>query len=297
MAQARRGFTLLELLVVIAVIAVLIALLLPAVQKVRAAAVRIQCANNLKQIGLAAHMYHDALSAFPPGMCSQGFQSPTPLASWHTLLLPYIEQSPLWALTQEAYRETPNPFSNPPHVGLSTVMRTYGCPADGRVSSVQLSARTGNVIALGSYLGVSGLTTLQADGVLYRDSQTRLLDITDGTSNTLFAGERPPSTDNQFGWWYAGAGQQFTGSGDAVLGVQELNFLPASINTCPPGPYAYREGKLSNQCDMFHFWSLHSGGANFGFADGSVRFIAYSGAALLPALASRAGGEVATPPD
>lgn len=295
MRMRRCGLTLIELLVTIAVVAALIGLLAPAVQKVRASAARLQCLNNLKQIGLAAHHYHDGQTAFPPGLCVQSGRSPTPLAGWLTQLLPYLEQGPLWASTQDAYRRSRNPFNNPPHVGLATVVRGYCCPADSRVYSVQLATRTGNVVALGSYLGVSGLTTPKADGVFYRDSSTRLTDIADGSSNTIIAGERPPSPDYQFGWWYAGAGQQFTGSGDSVLGVQELNFLPSPITACPPGSYTYKGGLLTNQCDMFHFWSLHAGGSHFGFADGSVRFVTYSGAAILPALASRAGGEVATP--
>jgi prepilin-type processing-associated H-X9-DG protein len=123
-----------------------------------------------------------------------------------------------------------------------------------------------------------------------------MADISDGTSQTLFAGERPPSADFQFGWWYAGAGQLFTGSADMVLGVHERNVLPLSIGYaygCPPGPYSFGPGRMSNQCDMFHFWSPHNGGgANFLFADGSVHFLSYSAAPILPALATRSGGEV-----
>jgi len=98
----------------------------------------------------------------------------------------------------------------------------------------------------------------------------------------------PASADFQFGWWYVGAGQQFTGSADMFLGVTERNVLPPSIVQCPPGPYQYGPGRLDNQCDMFHFWSLHSGGANFVFADAHVQFIAYSAAKVMPALATRA---------
>src|SRR5437870_10645760 len=94
-------------------------------------------------------------------------------------------------------------------------------------------------------------------------------------SNTLLAGERPPSADFQFGWWYAGAGQKFTGSADMILGVRERNILLGRLGACPPGPYQFRPGNLGNQCDMFHFWSLHDGGAWFLFADGSVRFLTY----------------------
>ncbi|HMF16230.1 MAG TPA: H-X9-DG-CTERM domain-containing protein [Gemmataceae bacterium] len=79
-----------------------------------------------------------------------------------------------------------------------------------------------------------------------------------------------------------------------ILGVQEHNIMPITAGPCPPGTYTFEPGSISNQCDMFHFWSLHPGGASFLFADGSVHFLSYSVAPILPALASRAGGETAS---
>ena len=110
------------------------------------------------------------------------------------------------------------------------------------------------------------------------------------SGKTLFAGERPPSADQQFGWWYASAGQGFSGSLDATLGVQEINTLPLAFAYCVPGPYQYGPGNVDNQCDMFHFWSLLPGGANFLFADGAVHFVGYDAAPQMPAMASRTGG-------
>jgi prepilin-type N-terminal cleavage/methylation domain-containing protein/prepilin-type processing-associated H-X9-DG protein len=295
MLARRHGFTLIELLVVIAIIGVLIALMLPAVQRIRAAAMRTQCANNLKQIGLAAHQYHDANKLFPAGMRAQKGKDPYRYASWLTFLLPYVEQQGLWAATQGAYRNTRSFTQNPPHIGLSTVVPVFTCPADSRAGSVQTAQRENIAVALTSYLGVSGQDLNTLDGVLFRDSRIRIADITDGTSNTLFAGERPPSTDFQYGWWYAGVGQRFTGSAEMILGVREKNVMLVTKGSCPPGTYNYGPGRLDNQCDMYHFWSPHLGdGAHFLFADGSVRFLSYSAAPLMPALASRAGGESVT---
>ncbi len=151
------------------------------------------------------------------------------------------------------------------------------------------------MVAFTSYLGVAGQDAYRTrDGILFQNSTTSLLAVTDGTSNTLLLGERPPSADFQFGWWYAGSGQRATGSADIVLGVREPNLLPiVAGSTCGPGRYPFSPALgLSDPCGMFHFWSPHSGGANFAFADGSVRFLTYEANSIMPALASRAGGEV-----
>jgi prepilin-type processing-associated H-X9-DG protein len=136
------------------------------------------------------------------------------------------------------------------------------------------------------------VTTGERQGVVFAGSRVRLADVLDGTSSTLFAGERPPSADLRFGWLYAGGGQDRTGSLDSVLGVRERNVaVEGNYRGCGSGPFPYAPGRLDDPCAAFHFWSLHGGGANFAFADGSVRFLPYSARDLLPALATRAGGE------
>jgi prepilin-type N-terminal cleavage/methylation domain-containing protein/prepilin-type processing-associated H-X9-DG protein len=289
MQSARRqGFTLIEMLVVIAIIAILVALLVPAVQKARAAAARAQCANNLKQIGLAVHEYHDQKKILPPGM---SLEVSDRFSSCLTYILPYIDQQTLWTVTAAAYQQSPIPFNDPPHIGLATVIPVFVCPIDSRANQPQIAPKNNFLVAFTSYLGVSGQNLSTRDGVFFPDSRVHLTDITDGTSNTLMAGERAPSADFQFGWWYAGVGQKFTGSCDMLLGVYEKNVQPVTVGSCAPGYYPFADGNINNQCDMFHFWSLHPGGANFLLADGTVHFLSYSAAPIMPALASRAGNE------
>jgi prepilin-type processing-associated H-X9-DG protein len=127
-------------------------------------------------------------------------------------------------------------------------------------------------------------------------SEHPLNDITDGTSNTLLIGERPPSADLRFGWWYAGWGQDKDGECDGVLGAR-TEPRPGLFTNCDGTPERFQPGRFENQCDMFHFWSPHAGGANFTFADGSVRFLSYSADDILPALATRAGGEAVAVPE
>jgi prepilin-type N-terminal cleavage/methylation domain-containing protein/prepilin-type processing-associated H-X9-DG protein len=294
--DARRGFTLIELLVVIGIIAVLIGMLVPAVQQVRHSGYRTQCANNLRQIGIAMHQHHDACGALPIGCSYRGGADPLPFMSWNTRLLPFLEQEALWARTVAAFSSDPRFLHNPPHVGLATVMPVYSCPADPRTLDVRRLTTT--TVAFTAYLGVEGTDQFLKDGVLYLDSRIRFADITDGTSNTLLVGERPPSADGVLGWWYAGEGQGRGGSGDMVLGVRERNIFSPWGKGCLAGPYHFGPGRSNNQCDAFHFWSLHTGGgAHFLFADGSVRFLPYSADSVMPALATRAGNDASSLPD
>jgi prepilin-type N-terminal cleavage/methylation domain-containing protein/prepilin-type processing-associated H-X9-DG protein len=286
--RSRQGLSLIELLIVIAIIGVLIALLLPAVQRARDAASRSECANNIRQIGLALHSYHDSHGVLPPGVSHAGVSEPFPFMSWNTRLLPYLEQPALWSQAQAAYQRTPNFLNDPPHP-IATVVRTFLCPSDSRVSTPHAFSDTVRA-AFTSYLGVEGRNQFRQDGLLYLNSRVRFGEVTDGLSHTLLVGERPPSSTFTLGWWYAGWGQNQDGSAEMVLGVQERNFGKYSA-TCPAGPYTYSQGSLSEFCDAFHFWSPHLGGATFLFADGSVHLIPYSAAPIMPALATRSGGE------
>jgi prepilin-type processing-associated H-X9-DG protein len=293
--RRRVGSSLLELLVVIGTIAILTGLLLAAVQRVRAAADRLRCQNNLRQVALALHGYHDVDGRMPPGTSPDLPTEPFPYLNWHARILPYLEQEPLWRVV-ESGRRTFGPGVGLARPGKDQVVPMFACPADTRTAVAWiLPDRVPEFrIALTSYLGNAGTDYRRQSGVLYLASGTRLIHVTDGTSSTLLAGERPPSADLRFGWWYFGIGQGWTGSLDAVLGVRERNILggPSPYALCAAGPYSFQPGRVDNLCSAFHFWSLHSGGTNFAFCDGSVRFLRYEADAILPALATRIGGEV-----
>lgn len=285
--QARLAFSLIELLVVIAIVAILLSLIIVAVQKARSSAARLACSNNLRQIGLALHQYHEQRGAFPPGVSINNECHPEPFLGWTARILPYLEQEQLWREIQRSFRQDKNFLHRPPHLHVSTVIKVYACPS---VPEAQQPHPQHNV-AFTSYLGVEGHDQFTLDGTLFYDSRVALAEITDGTSHVLMVGERPPSPDGKFGWWYAGHGQEKDGSAEMILGVRETCRFPEYLFDCTVGPYHFIRGDEGNPCSTFHFWSRHPGGANFLFADGSVRFLRYELDPLMPALASRAGGE------
>ena len=272
----RSAFTLIELLVVIAIIAILIALLVPAVQKVRAAAARIQCANNLKQIGLALHMYHDNNKGFPQaydGALPWNAPDNANRKSWMAIILPFLEQDNVQKQGVAGYQ--------------GVVIKVYSCPAD------PLSGKVGTYLslppgALTDYLAVDGSIYLNKpsalngvglcnDGVMFGGSRVRITDITDGSSNTVMVGERPPAPSLTWGWWTYGPL-------DAAMGVQ--NAAPDPHGGSCPLPQLYGPGKGEVECDCLHYWSHHSGGANWLLGDGTVRFITMGAASILPKLAT-----------
>jgi prepilin-type N-terminal cleavage/methylation domain-containing protein/prepilin-type processing-associated H-X9-DG protein len=295
----RRAFSLVELLVVIAIIAILIALLIPAVQKVRAAADRAHCANNLKEIGIALHDLHVVHGCFP-----LAYGGKTGYASWMNQILPYIGQEALYQPFLGWYTHVPG-----------SIIPTYLCPADPRENAgglyeqdfVEGGQTIKYICAMTSYLGVLGKTVNVNDtadpslkGVFGEafDVNVRISDIADGLSTTLMAGERPPSLNNEFGRWYE---IQFNSSLWAQVDwpwaqIQDSNDDGTGA-TCPVRSY-FSPGNLSDYCHVNHFWSFHDGGGNWLLCDGSVRFMDYSaGTTVVPPMATIAGGEVVSEMD
>ncbi len=319
MPRRPRGFTLIELLVVIAIIAVLIALLLPAVQAAREAARRAQCVNNLKQMALALHNYHDAILAFPPGYVAaarfiDGETDTSPGWSWASMILPQLDQSPLFASANFAL-----PLAAAANTTTArTSLNAFLCPSDqlpgptypvtdgfgntvATVAPTSYGACTGNDaadVALG--LNNDGL----GNGVFHRNSATRIGSITDGTSQTILLQERAWG-DSEGTWTGAIAG-----------GV----ILKGPFNPCPIGGDTsyFAPCLVLLHCHLLNAnadfdgglddpSSFHPGGANAVFADGSVHFLKnvsgdagtnpdgstrYTPASLImQALGTRAGGE------
>jgi prepilin-type N-terminal cleavage/methylation domain-containing protein/prepilin-type processing-associated H-X9-DG protein len=311
MTRTRRSaFTLIELLVVIAIIGILIALLLPAVQKVRDAANRTKCSNNMKQMGLLLHNYHDVNGRFPPGVQTAAADSYHQWWSWMASSMQYYEQDNLYKVADDfAHNVNPDPWRGP-NPALATTVKLWVCPADPRtdIATTVNDIYGGPIkVAFTEYLGVSGIAFNPQDssppaGVFYQGSKTRIAEVTDGLTNTLFVGERPPSQDLDFGWWFAGAGVDLNhtqnGTGDVVLGAREVRYWQycSNHNTDPgscqiPNKVGLQPGNLNDTCDQAHFWSLHANGSNFLLGDGSVRFVTYSFDSILPQLCTRAGGE------
>lgn len=286
--KSRQGFSLIELMVCMAVIALLTSLLLPAIQQARSAARRTKCQNQVRQLVLSIQLFESAHRHLPEGRDSDGF-------GWAVNLLPYFEQNELYHQTQQAIQHGSafEPF-HPSDKGLTIL----ACPEDSRVSQAQYATSINRFIGLNSYAGNAGVNHLTLDGVFFNQSAVRMRDILDGTSNTFAVGERPPSPDFNFGWWYTGAGQDGSGNCDLFLGIEEILAEDSAIldySSEVPANSLYGPGLLDRYSDILHFWSPHNGGSFFGFCDGSTRFISYhADQHVLRFHATRSGREITT---
>lgn len=285
-----------ELLVVIAIIAVLVGLLVPAVQKVRETASRAQCFNNLKQIGLALHNQHNAAGQFPAGYLS-GFDAngndTGPGWGWAALILPHMEQDNLFRLL-----DLKQPIELPVHqAARETVIKSYLCPSDGALSqsfpvgprsAMGALTKTTCQVAPTNYVGNFGIGEpgVDGEGVFYRGSAVRLADITDGTHCTLLVGERS-FRHAESTWVGAVNGANHCPSLNSPLPLQILpssNFVLGHTGETFRGP-AYPE-------EINHFTSRHAGAGNYLFADGHVAGLGGGTSyAVYKALSTRSGGE------
>lgn len=297
-STSRKGFTLIELLVVIAIVALLIGLLLPAVQKVRESANRMSCQNNLKQIGLAMHNYHDTLGSFPSGYLCRVQPDPiqtSPGWGWASLVLPYVEQENLGRAIQ--FRLPVEDAAN--LTARTTPLRLFTCPSDRSTGVFRILDEDGRPLAeaaTNSYaacFGAGGEIGEDPDGgngLFFRNSRIRFADVTDGSSNTIAVGERAAAF-TQAAW--AGAV-----SGGTTRITPRAPVFSTAVEEAPTQTLAHTGSHTLNDpyADPDDFFSPHAGVGMFLFGDGSVRPVR-AGVELpvLKALSTRAGQEIVDP--
>lgn len=312
-----KGFTLIELLVVIGIIGILIAMLVPAVQKVRESAARLHCTNNLKQIGLALHSFHDQRGVLPPGYID-GNTNPNstpdndigPGWGWASFILPYLEQ-------ENVYNQIN--FSQPVGMGVNAKISQqplgiFQCPADAYFEPLVFDVYDSNSnkiasVAHSNYIACNGADecfngaggdSQPNRGAFYRNSRTRLIDVSDGLTSTIFAGER------------SGNHAPATWTGAVPGGRCPAWMAGQAVYSPPPGPaYAnadFGEAFVLGHANATHlpsadfpiydpdtFYSMHSTrGANFLFGDGSVHYLTSSiNPTTYQSLSTIGGGETA----
>lgn len=311
----RQAFTLIELLVVIAIIAILIGLLVPAVQKVREAADRIKCGNNLKQLGLAMHTYHDGFRRFPPGANNylDGYAPDNyDRRSWFAYITPYIEQEALSTLYKNRMNNRTGSYSYHPFPENQTVIPMMMCPSDPAnpkliTGGTSYSSTTNQQGFHSNYVmcaasgdfdqNKTGGVQNQTAGIIYAFSKVRLGDIKDGSSNTILASELilvPDVTGDDIrgrihnamhgGTWFSTRFPPNTTQPDRHNYCQNQNPMAPCTPTGTQVTISAR--------------SYHSGGVNSVMADGSTRFIINDvDATIWTGLGSRAGGEPGSLPD
>jgi len=296
--NGRRAFTLIELLVVVAIVAVLIGLLLPAVQRVREAASRLKCKNNLKQIGLALHGYHDRMGAFPPGYQTRVAADNTDLGpgwGWASFLLDDLEQS---NLKQQIHFD--KDIFDPSNAAVRVmVLSVFVCPSEVQTGTFTVVDSTGNSlveVARSSYTAINGVLGVSSDawdnnGAFLRKRTFRIADITDGLSNTLFVGERATNMSSPT-WTGAVTGgvvpaQRYQDPADQLANAEAASALVLSHGSRTHIP----NDQLVFDADATS--SYHTEGVNFLFGDGSVHSISNTiGGIVYEALLTRAGGEI-----
>jgi Tfp pilus assembly protein PilE len=271
---------LIELLVVIAIIAILIALLLPAVQQAREAARRSQCKNNLKQLGLALHNYHDTFNTLPPGAIQVFETNAQNEATWISMILPYIDQAPLYnrANFSSCFGCVSAP-GNPSYEIVSPILTAMICPSDPNSGMLAFG-----VYRRGNYVANSGIGALRSSsnpsdpartysGPFTMNSSRKFRDFVDGTSNTAMLAELLNSTGNDFrGVMHYPEGALY--QHDRVPNTS----IPDEERTvfCVSGPRVPCTGTSTSHLDralVYSSRSYHIGGAHITLADGSVRFI------------------------
>jgi prepilin-type N-terminal cleavage/methylation domain-containing protein len=307
-SRGRRAFNVIELLIVIAIIAMLIGFLLPAIHRARESARRIQCVNNLKQITLGLHNYHDIVGTFPPGYISftqdnqpEGTEI-GPGWGWASMSLGQIEQMRIY--------DTIN-FSLPTWefgaMGIRSIqMNTFHCPSNVGSSPIAISDASGKMLvsdlATSQYVGVAGQLPpaafpAQNDGIFFRNSKVSVRDIIDGTSTTLMIGERSQNVASATWVGMIPFGVSCT---NPTWPVQECDSSNALIlgHTGPTPNAPAISTPNSPTASVANFNSRHPGGSFFGFGDGSVRFVRDTvNPQTFGELATRSGGEVISDDD